>query len=86
VITVIAQLAFVIAGTCALVRLIVGPTLADRVVALDVALISLMAGIAVDAAATGDSSALVLPAVIAIIGFTATVAVSRFIEQQGSGK
>ena len=85
-ITVIAQLAFVIAGTCALVRLIVGPTLADRVVALDVALISLMAGIAVDAASTGDSSALVLPAVIAIIGFTATVAVSRFIEQQGSGK
>ena len=40
----------------------------------------------IDAAATGDSSALVLPAVIAIIGFTATVAVSRFIEQQGSGK
>jgi multicomponent Na+:H+ antiporter subunit F len=86
VIAVIAQLAFVVAGACALVRLLRGPTLADRVVALDVALISLMAGIAVDAAATGDSSALVLPAVIAIIGFTTTVAVSRFIERQGSGE
>ena len=69
-IVVVAQLAFVAAGACALGRLLVGPTLADRVVALDVALISLMSGIAIDAAATGDSSALVLPAVIAIIGFT----------------
>ncbi len=81
-IVVLAQLAFIVAGACALVRLLIGPTLADRVVALDVALVSLMAGIAIDAAATGDRSALVLPAVIAIIGFTATVAVSRFIERQ----
>lgn len=85
-ISVIAQLAFVVAGACALVRLLIGPTLADRVVALDVALISLMAGITVDAASTGDTSALVLPGVIAIIGFTATVAVSRFIEREGGGR
>lgn len=70
-----------IAAACALYRLLVGPTLADRVIALDVALVSLMVAIAVDAANRGDTTWLNLLVVIAIIGFTATVAITRFMER-----
>lgn len=64
----------------AIIRVLMGPTLADRVVALDVALLSLMGGIAVRAADEETTSGLYLVAVIAVIGFTATLAATRFIE------
>ena len=70
-----------VAAVCALVRLLVGPTLADRIIALDLALICLMSGIAIDAADRGDTTWLNLLVVIAIVGFTATVATTRFIER-----
>lgn len=76
----VALVGFVVAAGCAAVRLAIGPSLADRVIALDVALISLMGAIATDAARTGDGTYLTLLVVIAIIGFTATLAASRFIE------
>ena len=72
-------------GMCAAARILRGPTLADRVAALDVALISLMCAIAVNAAETGSTVYLDLLVVIAIVGFTATVAASRFIEHEGAG-
>jgi len=71
---------FVIAGVCAGIRLLQGPTLADRVVALDVALVTLMGAVAARAAESGDSTYLSLLIVIAIVGFTATVAASKFVE------
>ncbi len=74
--------AFVVTGVAAAVRLLRGPSLADRIVALDVALISLMCALATHAAGGGDDSSLVVLVVIAIIGFTATVAASRFIEHE----
>jgi multisubunit Na+/H+ antiporter MnhF subunit len=74
---------FVAAGCLAGVRILVGPALADRVAALDVALINLMGAIVVRATATGDTSYTVVLVVISIVGFTATTAASRFIEAQG---
>ncbi len=79
---IVALVCFAIAGLCGAIRLTRGPTLADRVVALDVALISLMGAIAVDAARRSDTTYLVTLVVLAIIGFTATVAASRFIEDE----
>lgn len=73
---------FVIAGVCAGVRLLHGPTLADRVVALDVALVSLMGAVAASAAHTGDTTYLSLLIVISVVGFTATVAASKFVESE----
>ena len=72
-----------VAGIAAGVRLFRGPTLADRVIALDVALIALMCGVAAHAAARNDPGALDLIVVIAIVGFTATVAASRSVEHRG---
>lgn len=69
----------------AIIRVLMGPSLADRIVALDVALLSLMGGIAVRAADEETTSGLYLVAVIAVIGFTATLAATRFIEAKGSG-
>jgi multicomponent Na+:H+ antiporter subunit F len=82
----VAHVLLAVTGLCALVRLMVGPTLADRVVALDVALMALMGGVAVRAAASGDTSELNLLVVIAIVGFTATVAASRFIEHEEASR
>lgn len=82
----IAALAFgalFLTGAAAGTRLLIGPSLADRIVALDVALMALMAAIAVHAADTGTTVFLDLLVVIAIVGFTATVSASRFIEHEG---
>lgn len=79
---VIAYIGLVIAAAAAVYRLVVGPTLADRVIALDLLLVALMTGIVVDAAYRDTTTWLNLLVVIAIIGFTATVAVSRFMEQR----
>lgn len=80
----IAVSAFVAAAAGAGIRLVRGPSLADRIIALDVILISFMGAVAVGAAATGDTAYLDVLVVIAIIGFTATVAASRFIEHEAT--
>ena len=78
----VAYVGLTCAAAMAIYRLVVGPSLADRVIALDLLLVSLMTGIVVDAVDRGDPTLLNLLVVIAIIGFTATVAVSRFMEQR----
>ncbi len=70
---------FVFSGLAGTYRLLVGPDLADRIIALDVTLISLMGAITVDAVRRGDESNLILLVVLAIVGFTATAAASRFL-------
>lgn len=79
-IVLLAQTAFVIAGICATIRLLRGPELTDRIAALDVVLLVVMSGVAVDAAGRGEGVNLTLITVIAVVGFTATVAVGRFVE------
>lgn len=79
-ITTLAICCFGFAGLSGTYRLLAGPSLADRIIALDVTLVSLMGAITVDAAATGDGTNLIVLVVLAIIGFTATVAATRFLE------
>jgi multicomponent Na+:H+ antiporter subunit F len=77
---------FALAALIGAYQLLTAPTLADRVVALDVVLISLMGGVVVDAAMNRDTTNLVFLVVLAIIGFTTTVSISRFIEHhRGEG-
>lgn len=78
----VAYIGLLVGAAAGVYRLVVGPTLADRVIALDVLLVALMTGIVVDAAHRSTTTWLNLLVVIAIIGFTATVAVSRFMEQR----
>ena len=77
----IAIAGFAAAGLCALYRLLRGPSLADRVIAVEVALVSLAGAIAVDAASRGSQTFLVTLIVIALVGLAGTFAASRFLER-----
>jgi len=74
---------FLLAGILAGIRLVLGPSLADRVISLDAALVALMGAIGTRVAETGDTLYVGVLVVIAIVAFTATVALSRFIETTG---
>jgi multicomponent Na+:H+ antiporter subunit F len=74
---------FLLSGILAGVRLVRGPSLADRVISLDAALVALMGAIGIRVAETGDTIYIGVLVVIAIVAFTATVALSRFIEMSG---
>ena len=74
---------FLFAGILAGIRLVRGPSLADRVISLDAGLVALMGAIGARAAETGSTLYVGILVVIAIVAFTATVALSRFIETAG---
>lgn len=65
----------------ALVRLARGPRFSDRVVALDMMSVSIVAFCALYALKTGVSSFVDIAIVVALIGFLATVALARFAER-----
>lgn len=66
----------------AFIRLARGPTLADRVVALDMMTVSIIAVCGVVAVATGVYAMLDVALVLALVGFLATVALARFAERR----
>lgn len=70
------------AGLCAL-RVLYAGSLADRVVALDALLVAISAGLAVHAGWAGEDVFLDVMVVTALIGFTATTVLARFIERRG---
>ncbi len=84
--TTVISLAFAgiaVSGLLCMVRLMRGPSLADRIVALDALLIVIVSGIAVEAARTGKGTYLDVLVVAALLGFVGTVNVARFIERRG---
>ena len=76
----IAQLALAAAAMLAMGRAVRGPTLADRIVALDLVLLLLAGGVAAHGARSGTE--LFVPAliVVALVAFAGTIVVARFIE------
>lgn len=66
-----------------LARAIAGPSLADRVVALDGLVVSLVAGILLRALDQDDARFLDVAVVVALVGFLGTIAAARFIERRG---
>lgn len=75
---VILGVAFVIA----LARIAIGPTLADRVVAGEVGLLTFVSGLALLAARLGQTHLLDAVVVAALLQFIATVALARLIERK----
>jgi len=65
----------------AFIRLAIGPTLADRVVALDMMNITIIAFCGLYAIAIEDPSLLDVAIVVALVGFLATVALARYAER-----
>lgn len=66
----------------AFVRMVLGPTLADRVVALDMMTTLIIAFCGIVAVLTSDSAFLDVAIVLALVGFLATVALARYAERR----
>jgi multicomponent Na+:H+ antiporter subunit F len=83
-VTVLAALGLMaLAMGVALIRLVIGPSLPDRIVALDV-VASLAVGAIAAMAVAFDEPALLQPAlVVALIAFVGTVAFARHLERKG---
>lgn len=86
-ITVAASIGFALlgsAGVLCLIRLLRGSSLANRIVALDALLLVVVSGLAVQAAVTGDDTYLDAMVVAALLGFTGTGLIAKFIERRRS--
>lgn len=73
-----------LAAVLVLVRLLLGPSVPDRIVALDVLVQIIVAGIAVAAAATRDGTFLSVLVAVSLLAFVGTVTIGRFIERRGA--
>ena len=73
-----------LAALLCLVRLVRGPSLPDRIVALDALLYVVVSGIAVGAAVTRDGSFLAVLLAVALLGFVGSITAARFVERRGS--
>lgn len=71
-----------IGGLAGCVRLVLGPSLADRVVSLDLVTVLLIAIAALLALRTGEAGYLDLGLALALVGFLATVAFARYAERR----
>jgi multicomponent Na+:H+ antiporter subunit F len=80
--TVVSVLVFAMLGAgvlLALVRLALGPSLLDRVVATDALLVIISAGLAVYAALTRNPTVVPVLVVVSLLGFVGSVSVARYI-------
>lgn len=67
------------------IRIVVGPTLADRVLALDLLTVVAMGFVGAIAIRTGLMLYLDIAIALALLGFLATVALARYILSRGRG-
>ena len=73
-----------LAALLAFVRVLRGPTLPDRVVAIDLIGVLIVGVVVVEAAATGNQAFLDVAIVIALISFVGTIAYARYVERERS--
>lgn len=72
-----------IAATGFLYRLIVGPSLADRIIAVDGALLIVISVLVVETARTGDGVFVDAIVIVGLLGFVGTSVAARFVERRG---
>jgi multicomponent Na+:H+ antiporter subunit F len=65
----------------AFIRLILGPSLSDRVVALDMMTVLIVSFCGLYAILSEDTAFVDVAIVLALVGFLATVALARFVER-----
>ena len=82
-VTTLAMTILAVAALIAFARLVKGPSLPDRVVAMDLLGTITVCLLVVGAAASGERAFLDAAIVIALIGFVSTIAYSRYIERDG---
>lgn len=73
-----------VSAVLCVIRLARGRSLPDRIVALDTLLVVIVLGLAVLAVRTGEDTYLDAMVVAALLGFTGTSLVAKFIERRGA--
>lgn len=73
-----------LAGSLFLARLVIGPSLADRVVALDGLLLTAVGMLVAESARTEQGTFVDAAVVIGLLGFIGTGVAARFIERKGA--
>lgn len=73
-----------VASALTFIRLAKGPTLPDRVIAIDLIGVLLVGLLVVMAGLTAEQAFLDVAMVVALISFVGTVAYARYIEREGS--
>lgn len=81
--TAAAMVLLIAGGGCFLARAVVGPSLADRVVAIDGLVVTIVAAILVHSIRTDTAWFLDVAVVVALVGFLGSTAGARFIERRG---
>jgi multicomponent Na+:H+ antiporter subunit F len=81
-VTTVAAVLLVIGAAASLVRIVLGPSVADRMVALDTLLFIGIGGLGVYVVRTGDTTYVPVIVVAALIAFIGTVVVARYIEAE----
>jgi multicomponent Na+:H+ antiporter subunit F len=71
-----------LSGLLLIIRVVAGPTMLDRVVALDVLVAVVICGLAIEAAVNRHTTTLPILVVLSLLGFVGSVSVARF--SQGS--
>ena len=66
------------AATLLVVRMALGPTMLDRVIALDVLVAVLICGLGVEAAVNRHTTTLPILVVFSLVGFVGSVSMARF--------
>lgn len=80
----VAYVLLALAAVLFMVRMLIGPNVADRVIAIDGLLATILAGVMVNAAWTDSSISIDTVLVVAVLGFVGTSVLARYIEQRGS--
>lgn len=71
-----------VAALLALLRVAKGPTMLDRVVALDVLVAIVVIGLCVEAATNRHATTLPVIVVLALVGFVGSVSVARYASKE----
>ncbi|BCW60502.1 multicomponent Na+:H+ antiporter subunit F [Paenarthrobacter nicotinovorans] len=82
IILVVTAVILSLAAAGAIVRIAIGPSLLDRVLASDVLLAILGAALAIDMALNRHLNNLMLLVALAVIGFIGSVTVARFVAER----
>jgi multisubunit Na+/H+ antiporter MnhF subunit len=79
----VAYIVLSLAALLFLLRLLIGPSVPDRVIALDGILITVMCGVLVAAADARSSIGIDTVLVVALMGFVGTGVLARYVERRG---
>ena len=84
--TLVALIVLGLALLISVVRIVVGPTLSDRVLALDLMTVIAMGFVGAIALRTGQMIYVDIAIALALLGFLATIALARYVMTRAAGR